>query len=120
MEKTKGKTMKESFEDNFMHFISFTRDKAYEDEGGSGLTILPRDLTNKKAKHIYLKEHFPEHSMGWESYFELENKYAFNNWSSFVSRKTVKFSVTIGTKIPIQDIVDKVGHHLFMDKKIVF
>ena len=74
VERTKGKTMKDSFKDNFAHFISFTREKAFKEEGGIGLTIFPRDLNNKKTKHIYNKDYFREHSMGWESYFELENK----------------------------------------------
>ena len=109
----------ECFADDFSHFLKFTRTKAFEDEGGCGLTILPRKINSTKVKHIYEKSHFPDHNLGWESYFELENKYAFNKFNARASRKTIRFSVTVGAKFPIKDVIDKIGHHVWIDKRIV-
>ncbi len=76
-------------------------------------------MDSTTVKHIYEKSHFPSHSLGWESYFELENKFAFNKFNPRASRKTIKFSVTVGAKFPIKDIIDQIGHHVWMDRRIV-
>ena len=107
------------FEGQLNYLLDFTRNKAYDKEGiKTGFAILPKNRDNKKLQHIYDKIHYPEHSLGWESYLELENKYAFNNFNGPNSRKNIKFSVTVGANVSIQEIIDKVGHHLFMDKRI--
>ena len=117
--KQQGKDTMESFADEFSGFLLFTRMNAFKDEGGCGLTILPRKMDSTTVKHIYEKSHFPSHSLGWESYFELENKFAFNKFNPRASRKTIKFSVTVGAKFPIKDIIDQIGHHVWMDRRIV-
>ena len=72
----------------------------------------------KKVMHLSDKNHSTDDSLGWESYLELENKYAFNKWARNANRKTIKFSVTVGAKFPVKDIIDTIGHHVFMSQGI--
>ena len=74
-------------------------------------------LFDKKLPHIKNRKDFPEHSIGYEYYFELDNKYAFSDWNINASSKINKFSVTVAAKFTIEAICDQISHHLWMDRK---
>ena len=109
--------MKQLFDSQLSYFLRFIRKRACH--GNTNFTILPKDVDNKQLQYIRQKSYFPEHQLDWEyDYFYFEINFAFASLQKQNPKRMIRFSMRVGGNFLIKDSLERVAHHLQMDRRI--